>query len=278
MRKLFSILNLLSIVILIAWNGYANTGNYNGKSVGDLSAEYGNMFTPAGYAFSIWGLIFLMLLVFGIYGVVVSFAKANVSQPLNYRTDFVQTTMPWFLVANIFCTVWVAFWLDEMVGVSVFCMLGILFSLLVCVKKLDLEIWDAPRSIIAFVWWPLSLYAGWISVATIANIAAYLNSTFDIAHVTQFYITIVMLVIAFGINTAMVLYRSMREFALVGVWALVAIYVRHRGASAHVDGFSYTTISYTALSLAVVLAIIIMFHGLKNAKTNPFVKAVFGSK
>ncbi|MDP5101089.1 MAG: hypothetical protein NWQ09_07170 [Nonlabens sp.] len=270
--KIYSVLNLLSVIILIAWNGYANTGNFNGKNVGELSAEYGNLFTPASYAFSIWGLIFLMLLAFGVFGVVLAFAKAESNKQPDYRTDFVKTTAPWFLIANVFCTVWVAFWLEEMILTSVFCMLGILVSLLICVRKLDMEIWDAPIKTIAFVWWPLCLYTGWISVATIANLSAYLNSAFEIAMVTQFYVTIMMLVVAFIINAAMVYYRNMREYALVGVWALVAIFMRYKESTDSVDGMPFTTIGYVALTLAIILAIIIMIHGAMNAKTNPFLK------
>lgn len=274
--KIYSVLNLLSVIILIAWNGYANTGNFNGKNVGELSAEYGNLFTPASYAFSIWGLIFLMLLAFGVYGVVLAFAKAESNKQPDYRTDFVKTTAPWFLIANVFCTVWVAFWLEEMILTSVFCMLGILVSLLICVRKLDMEIWDAPIKTIAFVWWPLCLYTGWISVATIANLSAYLNSAFEIAMVTQFYVTIMMLVVAFIINAAMVYYRNMREYALVGVWALVAIFMRYKDSTDSVDGMPFTTIGYVALTLAIILAIIIMIHGAMNAKTNPFLKLMQG--
>jgi hypothetical protein len=270
--KIYSVLNLLSVIILIAWNGYANTGNFNGKNVGELSAEYGNLFTPASYAFSIWGLIFLMLLAFGVYGVVLAFAKAESIKQPDYRTDFVKTTAPWFLIANILCTVWVAFWLEEMILTSVFCMLGILVSLLICVRKLDMEIWDAPIKTIAFVWWPLCLYTGWISVATIANLSAYLNSAFEIAMVTQFYVTIMMLVVAFIINAAMVYYRNMREYALVGVWALVAIFMRYKDSTDSVDGMPFTTIGYVALTLSIILAIIITIHGAMNAKTNPFLK------
>ncbi len=270
--KIYSVLNLLIVIILIAWNGYANTGNFNGKNVGELSAEYGNLFTPASYAFSIWGLIFLMLLAFGVFGVVLAFAKAESNKQPDYRIDFVKTTAPWFLIANVFCTVWVAFWLEEMILTSVFCMLGILVSLLICVRKLDMEIWDAPIKTIAFVWWPLCLYTGWISVATIANLSAYLNSAFEIAMVTQFYVTIMMLVVAFIINAAMVYYRNMREYALVGVWALVAIFMRYKDSTDAVDGMPFTTIGYVALTLAIILAIIIMIHGAMNAKINPFWK------
>lgn len=263
-KKLISIFNLLSVVLLIAWNAYANTGNFNGKTVGDLSAEYNNLFTPASYAFSIWGLIFLMLLVFGGYGVYTAFAKAKSYKPRSYRTNFVISTFPWFLVANIFCTLWVAFWLEEMLAISVVCMVGILVSLLLCVRSLDMEIWDAPFPIIAFVWWPLSLYSGWISVAIIANVGSYLNSIMDIPENHQILATLGMIVIATAINLLMIWYRNMREYASVAVWALVAIYVRHAGIM--------NDLAYLALGCAAVILINIFIHGYQNRETNPMLK------
>jgi len=263
-KRLISILNLAIIIILIAWNGYANTGNFNGKTVGDLSAEYNNLFTPASYAFSIWGLIFLMLLVFGGYGVYSAFAKAKSLQPRSYRTNFVASTFPFFLAANIFCTAWVALWLEEMIGASVLCMIGILVCLLVCVKKLDMEIWDAPFPVIAFVWWPLCLYSGWISVAIIANVASYLNGMFEIPENQQILGTLGMIVIAIVINLLMIWYRNMREFASVAVWALVAIYIRHTG--------TLDDVAYLALGGAILLFVNISIHGFQNRATNPFIK------
>jgi hypothetical protein len=280
-RKLFSILNLLSVIILITWNGYANTGNFNGKTVGELSAEYNNLFTPASYAFSIWGLIFISLLVFAIYGVYQAFSKTALektqslanetsreyntySSSYDPKIDIVKSTAPWFLTANIFCMLWVGFWLEEMILISVVCMLGILISLIMCLRKLDMEVWDAPFPIIAFVWWPLCLYSGWISVATIANFSAWLNSSFEIAMGTQITWTIVIIVAAAAINLLMIIYRCMREFAIVGAWALVAIYMRHSG--------ELTSIAYTALGGAILLLVAAGIHGSQNTDTNPFFK------
>jgi hypothetical protein len=263
-KKLISILNLISVIVLIAWNGYANTGNFNGRTVGDLSAEYNNLFTPASYAFSIWGLIFLMLLVFAVYGVYAAFAKAKSLQPRGYRTNFVTSTFPYFLVANIFCSLWVGFWLEEMIAISVICMVGILLCLLLCVKNLDMEIWDAPFPIIAFVWWPLCLYTGWISVAIIANVASYLNSMFNIPENQQILATLGMIVIATVISLLMIWYRNMREYASVTVWALIAIYVRHSG--------TMYDIAYLALGAAVLLFINISIHGYQNRASNPMLK------
>jgi hypothetical protein len=271
-RKFTSILNLISVILLIAWNGYANTGNYNGRSVGELSDEYDNLFTPAAYAFSIWGIIFVMLLVFAVYGLYVSFSKVHQAKKKNYKTDFIQTTSPWILAANIFCGLWVALWLDEHIAASVVMMLGILFCLLMCIRQLDMEIWDAPFPIITFVWWPLCLYSGWISVATIANIAAWLNGTYDIAFATQVHITLLMMVVAFLINLGMVIYRNMREFALVGVWALVAIFMRFRVPMDGVSEIATNQIAYVALGLASILTIAVVIHGARNVKTNLFKK------
>ncbi|AZQ43395.1 hypothetical protein [Nonlabens ponticola] len=264
LKKIASILNLISIIVLIAWNGYANSGNFNGNTVGDLSAEYSNLFTPASYAFAIWGLIFLMLLVFGVYGVYYAFAKATSLKPRAYRTNFVVSTAPWFLLANICCTAWVGFWLEEMIGISVLLMVGILVFLLLCVRSIDMELWDAPFPLIAFVWWPLCLYTGWISVAIIANVASYLNEIMEFTRDQEIYITIAMVVVAAVINILMVWYRNMREYASVGVWALVAIYVRHKD--------EVELISYVAIAAAAILLVNIMWHGYLNRHTNPFIK------
>ena len=263
-KRIISICNLLVVIVLIAWNGYANTGNFNGNTVGDLSAEYNNLFTPASYAFSIWGLIFIMLLVFAGYGVYCAFAKAKSLQPRSYKTNFVLTTSPYFLLANIFCALWVGLWLEEMIGASVLCMLAILICLLICVKKLDMEVWDAPFPILAFVWWPLCLYAGWISVATVANIASYLNGMFEIPINQQILAVIGMIIVVTTINLLMVWYRNMREYAAVAVWALVAIYVRHVG--------ELDDIAYLALIAAIVILLNIMIHGYLNRSTNAMLK------
>jgi len=259
--KLFSILNLISVIFLIAWNGYANTGNYNGKSVGDLSVEYNNLFTPASYAFSIWGIIFIMLLVFGVYGVYTSFSNSS-NERLGQNP--VEKTAPWFLIANIFCSAWVVFWLDEMVAISVLCMLGILVSLLVCVIKLNIEKEQLSSKERLFTWLPISLYTGWISVATVANFSAWLNSSFDITLEVQEIVMIVILLVTFVIYIMMLLLKKMRVYTLVGVWALTAIAVRHwTSESAMVE---YHHLGIMAATLAVILLIAVIFKTIQLTK------------
>ena len=128
-----------------------------------------------------------------------------------------------------------------------------------------MELWDAPLKIIAFTWWPICLYSGWITVATIANIAAYLSKIgWDGGFLSEEIWTIIMILAATLINAIIIFKRNMREFALVGVWALFAIFVRHNG--------ELNSVAYTALAGAIVLFLLAGYHGYKNRETNPFVR------
>lgn len=257
MKKIYAIVNLVIIVALIIWNYVANAVGINGNTVGSLSDEYANLFTPAGYAFSIWGLIFLGLLAHGIF---------QVSRAYSDEKDngFILQIGPWLLIANLANAAWVWAWLSEYTDLSVLLMLVILVSLIVIIVRLDMERWDAPRSIIAWVWWPICLYSGWIAVATIANVAAYLAKIGWQALFSEVAWTVIMIVIAAIVNLLMIYFRNMREFALVGVWSLAAIAVRHWG--------EIPILQWTALGGALVLLIAAGIHGYRNRETSPLKK------
>lgn len=257
MKKTYALANLVVIIALIAWNYLANTMGINGNTVGSLSAEYENLFTPAGYAFSIWGLIFLGLLAHGIFQVKRVFLDKK-------NDEFVSQIGPWLIVANVANCLWVWVWLQEYTGLSVLVMLVILVSLITIIGRLNMERWDAPLPIIAWVWWPIDLYSGWIAVATIANIAAYLAKMEWQALFSEVTWTVIMITAAVLVNLLMIYYRNMREFALVGVWALIAIAVRHWEA--------FPVLQWTALAGAAVLLIATAIHGYRNRETNPFRK------
>lgn len=258
--KILSVLNLMMVIVLIAWNGYANTGNFNGKTVGDLSAEYNNLFTPASYAFSIWGLIFLMLIIYSVYTMVIVFNAIKPKPVEHAKSQILSKASPWFLIANICCAVWVAFWLEEMIFISVLCMLGILFSLLKCVMLLRIEQHEIPAIDKFLVWFPISLYAGWISVATVANISAWLSSIYNFSIVTQETIFVVVLFVTFLIYAIILLRKNMRVFTLVGIWALLAIAVRHWISDSAVEDFYYLGI--TAFALASFLGVLLVYKSI----------------
>jgi len=258
MRKKLALLNLLSVILVIAVNYISQAIRINETTIGEVSNKYFNLFTPAGYAFAIWGLIFLGLLAYGIFQV----RRAYFSQK---KSEFIEQTGYWFILANLLNCTWVFAFAYEYTGLSVLIMLGILFSLIKIILNTNMEKWDAPIEIIAFVWWPICIYSGWIAVATIANIAAYLAKlNWDGGFLSEATWTIVMIGIATILNLIMIYKRNMREFAAVGVWALIAIYVRHKD--------NMENIAHTALAGSLLILIYMAIHGFQNRKTNPFIK------
>ena len=261
MSKRLAITNLFSVILAIMASYISQRVGINGNTISSLSAEYANLFTPAGYAFAIWGVIFIGLLVFAIFQVYRSFT----GQPERVKKF---ETGPWFYFANFANALWVLAWLSEYTLISVLLMLIILGCLIALILKNNMERWDAPFKTIAFYWWPICLYSGWIAVATIANIAAYLSKIgWDGGFLTDVQWTIIMIAVATVLNIAMIYTRNMREFAIVGVWALVAIYVRHLD--------SESSLAYISLGGAVLIFLNVSYHGFINRKTNPIYRLMF---
>jgi hypothetical protein len=258
MKKKLAILNLFSVLVVIAVNYISQSFSFNNTTIGEISSRYVNLFTPASYAFAIWGILFLSLLAYGIFQV----RRAYFSKK---ESTFIEQTGYWFAMANFLNCCWVFVFVYDYTGLSVIIMFGILISLIKIILNTNMERWDAPIATIAFVWWPICLYSGWISVATIANISAYLSKlNWSGGLFSEVSWTLIMIVVAIMLNLIMIWKRNMREFAAVGIWALFAIYIRHQ------DG--YTSIAYTALAGVIILLIAISFHGYKNRRTNPIKK------
>jgi hypothetical protein len=152
---------LFATLIVIAVNAAANILPINGVGTGELSARYPTGFTPAGWVFSIWGLIYLGLVAYSLYA-------ARAGTPGNPRIE--RILMP-YLASCVGNAAWIFAWHFELIAASLGCMLVILGSLLVAYVRLNAE---PPASFAerARVDLPFSLYLGWITTATLANLAA----------------------------------------------------------------------------------------------------------
>ena len=255
MKQTYALVNTVVVLAVIFWNYWSNTGAINGHTVGELSDKYANLFTPAGYAFAIWGLIFLGLLVLA--GSQLHMAFGN-----GANSDSILQVGPWLTVANLGNAAWLWVWLHEYIGLSVLVMLVILFSLLRIVVRLNMERWDAPGPLIATVWWPICLYSGWIGVATIANISAWLASMHWSAVFTEVQWTMVMISVAGVLNLIVLRTRNMREFASVGVWAIAAIAVKHWG--------KIPAVQWICVLWMAILCVAILRHAYANRHAGPF--------
>lgn len=255
MQKRLSILNLLSVILVILINYASQSLRFNETTIGEVSNSYFNLFTPAGYAFAIWGLIFITLLAYGIFQVRRAYNSKN-------QSFLIEQTSFWFVTANLLNCMWVFAFSFEYTGLSVLIMLGILSCLLQIILKTNMNQERTTRSIALFGWLPIGMYSGWISVATIANVAAYFSKlNWNGAPFSEIQWTIIMIVIATFVNVYMVWKRHIYVFGLVGVWALFAIYVRH--------STEITLIATTALICATTLAILTLILFIRQRKTNP---------
>jgi hypothetical protein len=253
--------NTLSLLATLVVNYTAGTGAITSKSIGEVSDQYPTLLTAAGYAFSIWGLIYLLLVAFTGYQWYAWLKNRNEESLLKAGI--------WFFMANLANALWVFAWLTESLGMSVLIMLFLLFSLVRLVIRLELEIWDAPIRIIVFVWWPICVYTGWIILATLINVSVYLKSlgVLDSLMAPELWVILV-LAVAGTIYLFLTWKRNMREAAMVGVWGFVAI--------AYKQWDSHDAVAITALLAAAVVFIYAGYHGIKNGDTSPFAKAKRG--
>lgn len=259
MKKTLQILNGVAAVATIAMGYLSNTGIFNGKTMASVSAEYQNLFTPAGYAFSIWGLIYLSLLGFVIY-YGRSLFKAAIKEDKT-----VKEVGGWFFISCLANSLWVVVWLYEYTLISIFLMILLLFSLLKIVVKTKMELHNVPLKKFLFLFWPFCIYSGWVSVALIANIAAYLTKIgWNGFGLSETIWAVIMIVVAAIVHIFMIWKRNMREFALVLVWSLIAIAVANQNVNA--------TVVWAAVIVAIIVFINIAIHGYQNRKSNPFLQ------
>lgn len=254
MKKTYAIINFLSVILVLVVNGLSQSQRWNNTTVGEISNKFGNLFTPASYAFSIWGLIFLMLIAYSIFQLSGAFFSKKDSV-------YIEQTGWWFTIANVLNASWVVAFTYDQILLSVGIMIGILVSLLKIIVNTQMQKESVSIRHRILAWWPISIYAGWISVATIANFAAYFASI-DLmgSELTQIIWTIALITIAVLIHTLMVWTRNMHAFAGVAVWALVAIFIRHKD--------NLESVAYYALVSAVTLTVIIGLHLMSLKKRN----------
>ena len=252
-----AIVHFIILVAVIVWNYVCSSGLVNNVTVGDISNKYSSLFTPAGYAFSIWGLIYLGLITLAGYFLYCAFSESD-------SGEVVLKAGPTLIGAHLGNAAWLWFWVHEETALSVMVMVFILVMLIATVLRLNMERWDAPVKFMAFVWWPIDFYFGWIIVATIANVAAYLSKIGWDGGISEPIWTIIMITIAALIGIAIVLTRNMREVGAVVIWALLAIASRHWN--------TYYEIKWVAIIASCAIGLVCIIHAYKNRATLPFIR------
>ncbi|TXT57954.1 MAG: conserved membrane protein of unknown function [Candidatus Thorarchaeota archaeon] len=213
--KILQILNLIAIIATIGFNILVNVIPLNGVYTGDVANSYPNFFTPPGWVFSIWGVIYILLITFAVYQV----RPNQVDEPYLQKIGLLYVfnaiaNISWLIVFHYsYGNPGLFLW-------SVIPIALLLVILLLTYVQLEIGLKGVPLKKKLAVHLPVSVYAGWISLATIANIASALNVLIpgipaDVQHLW----TAAVIIIALLITILMLYLRHDVAFALVVVWA-----------------------------------------------------------
>jgi hypothetical protein len=238
LRQIFVI---LTVILTITINILADALPINGLNTGAISDNFHVYFVPAGYVFAIWGLIYIGLIAYAVY-------QALPAQKENPR---LQATGWWVVLGGLANCAWIFLWhYENFVGT-----LGAMLILLATLITTYLNLGVGRAKVSAGETWsvrvPFSIYLGWITVATVANVTDVLDylkwNGFGISAETWM---LIMLGAVFIIATLMNLTRRDVAYALVILWALVGIAIKFADVP-----LVATATRWTAALVAVTLAV-----------------------
>jgi hypothetical protein len=210
---------ILAVAATIIFNGMANALPLGGQTTGEISAQFQVYFVPAGYVFSIWGLIYLGLVFFAVY-------QALPSQRDNPRLGRIGYLFVFSCLANI---AWLFLWHYQLFVLSLLAMVTLLLLLIFIYLRLEIGRAAVPAGEKWLVRLPFSIYLGWISVATIANASSVLDYIeWGGWGISPEIWTVIMLLVGVGLAAVMLFKRGDIAFALVFIWAFVGIAIRNR--------------------------------------------------
>jgi benzodiazapine receptor len=213
--------NVSAFALMVMVNGLAgSTTIIGGRNTAQISDANPTLITPAGYVFSIWGVIYVLLGVFAVY-------QALPGQ----RASQFQSRIGWlFVLSCITNMVWLFLWQSLLLEASTVLMFLLLSTLILIYLRLGVgKSKDTIREKLA-VHLPFSVYLGWITIASIANVAVTLVSVgwagFGISPTTW-----ATLVVAIALLISVLILATRRDlaYALVVIWALVGIAVKQSG-------------------------------------------------
>lgn len=219
------IFNIIGYIFVVLINFLANYLPINGKRTGEISDSLPVLFTPAGYVFSIWILIYVLL---GIW-VLRQIPKSRRNEPV-YKVSF-----HWFLLTCLFNGSWILVWHYELFTLSVIVMIALLLSLIILytkIKSIEPTWLDSA---------PFSIYLGWISVATITNIAIVLTDIgwngFGLSDPVW---TIIMMFVAAILAITFRIRNHDWLYPLVFVWSFIGIAVKNSDLGNGIPIFAYS--------------------------------------
>jgi len=245
------LVNLVGLIAVVAMNALATIVGFNGQSTGDVVNSDPVSFQPAGWAFSIWSLIYALLVAFVVYSFL----------PPGRRDPRIAGIGPAFLVANIANISWLLLWHWEQWFASLLVILVLLLALAYIYMRLRRGTADQPATgERLMVWTPFSVYLGWITVAVLANVTVWSERTgTEISGLSPQGWAAVAVVIAVAAAALMAVWRRDPSYTAVIAWGVLAVAVEQWDRSKGV--------AITAIIGALIAAALVVFAALLAYET-----------
>jgi len=241
-----SIVNLLGFLGTVVVNALANILPINNLTTGALSDLYPNLFVPAGLTFAIWGLIYVLLGIFAIYPLTPGARRDP------QKTEFVQRIGPWFFVSCLANIGWIFAWHYQILPLSLVFMLILLGCLLAIYLRLKVGKSEATKAERYLAHLPFSVYLGWITIATIANVTALMvDINWNALGLGQQFWAVAVIIVGIAIALSVLFTRKDIFYCLVVDWALLGILLKRLSDTTIADQ-SVLIVTIAGLALVTV--------------------------
>ncbi|MBI0090393.1 tryptophan-rich sensory protein [Bifidobacterium sp. W8113] len=221
--KIFEdILLWVAWVAMVGFNGYAEVYHFHGTTVGGLARKVDLWIMPAGYVFAIWGVIYIALAIW-----LFRFCLAG---PSRKRLGFLPFTLSGLLFVATCCLniAWLALWHMErnFWALVIILILTVLAWMLYALVRRDATKAGTPTAAKALDWIPLSIYASWLSVATLVNAGYMVVAGHRVGNAVQGFATIIVVGALLAVAYLMNRHGKDWVFGLVVIWACLGIGIR----------------------------------------------------
>lgn len=249
--KQLAILNASTYIFAFAISMLGQTGMVGNYTMAEISAKYESGITPASFTFSIWSIVYLSLFVMVGFHLIQAFRKNE-----NYITNKEVSLLGVFFAINqLSISLWVYTWLNDMPGTAFALMLVQLFTLYVIDRRLQMLNPKKGKVSLFITQLSLSIYFGWITIATLANFAAWLASLGWLASdMVNLYLSYALLFTAIGVGSVVVYFKRNIFFGLVIIWAIYGVIMKRFEVG---DEFFHSIVYLGAFGIVIVLLTII---------------------
>lgn len=205
---------LISLAGTLCVNALANILPFNGKTTGEVSDQYAVYFVPAGYVFSIWSVIYFLLIAYTLY-IVFGVERLGIHK---------QRIAKLFIMSNVLNALWMFAWHFDHIYLSVTVMVALLCTLIALYRTHEMKSAARDWKEAVLLRLPFSIYLGWISVATIANFTvAFSISGWDGWGISGSYWSAILIIVATLLGIKQTIQYRDGVFCAVLIWALIGI-------------------------------------------------------